>query len=437
MCDSIEPTWPSLDLSLDHIKKILLTFCFGLLFFALANHRVIETLCATVGASSPERKRALVSIGLVIAVVFVVAIILWWVHGLMQESLAQGDGEPFVLLEGVSVWPSLVIRFAGLVTMLVLWYLLQNSLRSQKTFISRDFKLPQPSNPELKRSGWSAALIGPHLNLAWFDKDGKAVKKKSTEVTTLWQNYLRATSFHEKKYWIGSALIIGLLFFVAIATIFDEPWFPHRGQLVFDLHQALIYLNTSVLWLTIFWVGYETRACTRFIEALSGVHNEWPDTLLKRTNAETGLKPEELENYLDFQLIVRATQRIEWLIYLPFASILFTVLAQSNFFDAMDFPLAWVFFIGLALTYTLHSAWLLNKRAKEMRGRVLKYYEEQRYMPDGSSINAEPFDRLISRISHTHEGAFAYVAQQPALQALLLPFGGYGSIQIIEYLFKL
>lgn len=43
----------------------------------------------------------------------------------------------------------------------------------------------------------------------------------------------------------------------------------------------------------------------------------------------------------------------------------------------------------------------------------------------------------MSRIRNTHAGVFAPFAQQPALQALLLPFGGYGGIQIIEYLFKL
>jgi hypothetical protein len=34
-------------------------------------------------------------------------------------------------------------------------------------------------------------------------------------------------------------------------------------------------------------------------------------------------------------------------------------------------------------------------------------------------------------------GAFAPFTQQPALQALLLPFGGYGSVQLVEYLMNL
>jgi hypothetical protein len=43
------------------------------------------------------------------------------------------------------------------------------------------------------------------------------------------------------------------------------------------------------------------------------------------------------------------------------------------------------------------------------------------------AITAEQIQVLMERIRNTWEGAFAPVSQQPALQALLLPFGGLGS----------
>jgi hypothetical protein len=470
---SIEPIWPPHSPSLDNLWGISFMVFFGLLLFTLANPCANETVCAAIGAPSSKRKRAWGNIGRAIVPVVIVFIILVIVHSYFQESIAQGVSEPFLWLEGVSVWPSLAIRFVGLLTMLVLWYMLHNILRSQKNRISDEFEIVLPrirslhrilwyllrnsvrlqKKPifdifkialrcirPLQRNRWFAAQIGPHLDLASFDKKGKAVKKERSkqeiEVTTLWKNYLRATSFWEMLWWILGSLIIGFVLLFAAFQVFDRPSFPHRGEFVKGLHFILVSSNALVLWLIIFWVGYETRACTRFIEALSGVINKWPDQLLARTEKETGVPRENLDDYLDFQLIVRATQRIEWLIYLPFVSLFFIVLARSNFFDAMDFPLALVFVIGLALTYALHSAWLLNKSAKKMRGRALKHYEELRLTPAWPSLNTEPIDRLMSRISNTHEGAFVYFTQQPALQALLMPFGGYGSVQLIEYLFK-
>ena len=178
--------------------------------------------------------------------------------------------------------------------------------------------------------------------------------------------------------------------------------------------------------------------------------------LLDRETVSTGVPRAHLDDYLDFKLIVHATQRIRWLIYLPFVGIFFMVLSRSNFFDAMDFPLALVFAVGLALAYALYSAWLLRRSAESARGKAIEHYETQLFLqqapandnqlqtmtggdaadPSRPPINVEQIKLLIERIRNNREGAFAPFAQQPALQALLLPFGGYGSIQIIEYLFK-
>ena len=49
------------------------------------------------------------------------------------------------------------------------------------------------------------------------------------------------------------------------------------------------------------------------------------------------------------------------------------------------------------------------------------------------AITAEQIQVLMERIRNTQEGACA-IFQQPALQALLLPFGGLGGVQLIEYL---
>ena len=112
------------------------------------------------------------------------------------------------------------------------------------------------------------------------------------------------------------------------------------------------------------------------------------------------------------------------------------VVSRSNFFDAMDFPLALFFVIGLALAYALHSALLLRRSAESARTKALENYEKLRSSQTWPPISVEQIKILMERIRSTREGAFAPFAQQPALQALLLPFGGYGSIQIIEYLFK-
>ena len=456
-CENIEPNWPPRILSLEHLSKTLIMLCLGIFLVALANRRVNETVRAAFAAPSPKRDAARTILYVVIGTVVVVFMILAIVWTLMDESLTQGIGEPFVWFEGVSVWPSLVVRFVCLVTMLSLWYAFLKMIQ-QKEKPDTDFEIALPKIRKLDRSKLHAWLKGPHLNLALFDKEGNAetnsavreesAEKKIIDVTTLWQNYLRATSWREMAGWIVASLLIGVILFFAAFKVLDRPSFPHRGELVKTLHFILVFSNALVLWSVIFWVGYETRACARFIETLSNARSLWSTVRLDREEASTGVPHAHLDDYLDFQLIVHATQRIHWLIYLPFVSILFMVLARSNFFDAMDFPLALVFVIGLALGYSLHSARLLRKSAEAARATAIENYET-RLLTQARAIDSQPpflmaspisveqIKILMERIRNTREGAFAPFAQQPALQALLLPFGGYGSVQIIEYLFKL
>jgi hypothetical protein len=442
---------------------MLFMLSLGILSVALASRRAQETARAACNAlTSPGHAKRQAAqfgmIGLAMLVLTVLATIVI-VNQAMDASLAQGAGEPFVWLEGVSVWPSLVVRFIGVVITLALALAFMIWIRLQAHRISGRFEFPLPQSWTLARSWWFTVWTGPHLDLASFDREGKADSKAAgaaVEIVTLWQNYLRATSCREMAGWIlSSMLFVGLLSFAAF-SIFGRPSFPHRGQLVERLHEILVVLNAPILWLVIFWVGYETRACARFIETLSDVPSLWPTVLLDREEAATGVPRTHLDDYLDFKLIVLATQRIHWLIYLPFVSILFMVLSRSDLFDTMNFPLALVFVTGLALAYALYSAVLLRRSAESARATALEHYETRLLTqarakdnppsataeaaaasPARQPISAEQIKILMERIRSTHDGAFAPIAQQPALQALLLPFGGYGSAQLIDYLINL
>ena len=458
-CESIEPDWPSRGLSLEHPWATSFMIWLGLLLVALSSRRLQETMRTACNASAPEyaATRATISrvIGAVV-VVFIILTVVWW---LINDSLAHGVGEPFVWLEGISVWPSLIVRFLGVMTMLALCYVFLKRIQQQEKFISTRFEFPLPQTWTLARSRRSAVRTGPHLDLESFDRDGKADQKPAgaaVEIVTLWQNYLRATRWREMAGWVlSSMLLVGGLGFTAF-SVFGKSAFPHRGQLVETLHYILVFLNGPVLWLVIFWVSYETRACARFIETLSSVPNIWPTVLLNREETETGVPRAHLDDHLAFQVILLATQRIHWLIYLPFVQILFMVVSRSDLFDTMDFPLALVFVTGLALAFALHSVVLLRRSAESARTTAIAHYETQLLTQarakdsqrpaaaDGAAasparqpISAEQIKILMERIRSTREGAFAPIPQQPALQALLLPFGSYGGVQLIEYLFKL
>ena len=119
---------------------------------------------------------------------------------------------------------------------------------------------------------------------------------------------------------------------------------------------------------------------------------------------------------------------------------------------------------GAAVAYcgqTPHGLWVLGgdlcaNRAQAYeaaRTKALEHYDARLLVQEGQKdspppvdasipaatstpINAEQIKLLMERIRNTREGPFASFTQQPALQALLLPFGGYGGLQLVEYLIK-
>jgi hypothetical protein len=456
-CKNIEPGRPRPSLPSGELLAIIWIIFLGTVSVALFSPGMQATARAAYGAlTSPVPLKAWVARFWLIAgstLVFAAVSMVAGIRRTIDASFAQGVGEPFVWLEGISVWPSVVLRFVGCVTTLALVILSMIWIRRQAHFICKNFELPIPEKWKLARSRWAAVSTGPHLDLAAFGPDGGAIVKASetpVEIASLWQNYLRLTSWREKTWWILASTAIVFLIGFALVFLFGRPSFPHRGLLVETLYRRVTFVNALLLWLVIFWVGYETRACARFVAVLSDVKSVWPNSLLDREEARTDVPRAHLDDYLDFQLIVLATRRIYRLIYLPFVLLLFLVLARSSIFDAMDFPLALILVTGLALAYALYTAILLRKSAEAARAKALDHYNArllaQARLKDGSlpvdtgvaanstPISAEQTKLLMERIRSTREGAFASFTQQPALQALLLPFGGYGGVQLVEYL---
>lgn len=236
---------------------------------------------------------------------------------------------------------------------------------------------------------------------------------------------------------------------MAIVATLGPPSFPGRGNLVWWLNLISILLSILTVWFTVFWVIYETRACAGFINILSDmeeVQTGWAQNC--REIDENIPKSTYRDAYLAFRLIVRTTQRVQRLIYLPFLSILFMVAARSSLFDALNFPPSLIVLNIIAAGYALSSAIRLRSGAKAAKENIIEQIENLRFAsPTASATNAatasasqqptaEQIDLGLQRIRATREGAFAPLSEQPVLQAFLLPFGGYGGLQLIQSLFS-
>jgi hypothetical protein len=187
----------------------------------------------------------------------------------------------------------------------------------------------------------------------------------------------------------------------------------------------------------------------------------WPQTTLRRLGLRPGestskleaafnnglknlrKKLEEQNNYhldewLDIEFIAAHTKTVGKLVYYPFIILALIIFARSKIFAYWDIP------IGLAIIYlsaaalTLGSALYLRRVAEHARQNIIKKISSMKIaltcQPDTPARRAmeNQIDLVLVQIRGINEGAFQPLTNEPAFQALLIPFGSFGGVMLLE-----
>jgi hypothetical protein len=113
-------------------------------------------------------------------------------------------------------------------------------------------------------------------------------------------------------------------------------------------------------------------------------------------------------------------------------------LAGSKIFDNWDMPIGLVLIFLLSGGLTLACAFYLRRAAERTRQAVYRQIDnmliELGSRPEeAASMLEKQLSIVLNQIQKINEGAFMPISQEPAVQALLLPFGGWGGITLLEY----
>lgn len=336
-------------------------------------------------------------------------------------------GEPFLLLEGVSVWPNLVIRYLGIILMCLLIIFFYRQRTNEIETIEGDFGLSGTIYP---RCGLEAVMKGPFLQFA---------EEKNTSIDKLWLEYKKIIQHNESKgyLWIILASLVSLALTLYAFWGLGYLNFPARGVITFYAHYILVAVQFLILWGLIFWIAYEAIACKQLIERIVIDQTEWSPEVRKKQKAMTGLPEKKLNPYLHFVLITKLVKSINTIIYLPFILMLIIAIGRSNIFDNLGFSPALIVVYLLASVYLITILFLLRKSAEKQCVMVLQYYEDYRMrLAAISSRELGKADNLLTEIRNAKQSTFVPFLQRPALLALLLPGGGIGLTSIVEYLYN-
>lgn len=374
------------------------------------------------------------------------------VLGVIVYEMFLGDqGELFYWNEGVSIWPTELIRlFTGILGCLFIARIAKaverNKKQLSKKFFGYDKLTENPAYVEVQRKEEDDGLR---------KKDGKSW----VDVPVLWSWYCMKTSPLMRNRRVLLTSSISVLLGLFLLFIFGFPNTPYRGAASLLANRLVLLFCVPVFLVLVMMVVDATWCSVDFIIRLARSISIWPQETLRQfglgqdlsrqgaidNNALDKLSNElrtqgkyHLDEWIDIQLIAVHTKVVGKLIYYPFIILALMIFARSKIFDNWDMPIGLALIFLLSGCLTVACALYLRRAAEHKRqvvyGQINDILIELSTRPEEAARMLEKQVSIaLNQIQKINEGAFLPISQEPAVQALLLPFGSWGGITLLEY----
>lgn len=365
----------------------------------------------------------------------------------------DGNGEPFAWFDGASAWPSIaIILFAALLS---IYFLIKTNfdLKLNATQLTEEFKLEmteehQPKNPGSGPAtffGWEAPPLkdvttrATEAFRAWrVSTDEKIVTEGKLDIVTLWQRYCRRGRFWMR---LGRVAPMTILYITALSFILSlmGPFPPPsiRGHFCF----RCLFVPALVAFLLLTFVVIDAILLHEgFLRQLAKKKTYWPDATFEEygytIKSDRPDNENDLADYWDIQLIAKRTEAVGNQIYYPFVILSLLIVARLGYFDNWTWPPILVVALCAHFSLALFAAYRLPAGARKYRDKVLERIKRRkRQALMVARRTPEATDTIIEEIQSTHQGAFSYLWEQPAVRALLLPSGGIIAT-LVQYLHR-
>jgi hypothetical protein len=426
----------------------------------------LEVPATEASGQTKQPPRPLVQPGVGWVVPLLAAALLAWAlvtlgWQIMAPWLTQyGNGEPMALFEGISIWPTIALRLFGIVlALLLVWYTLRAvDLNMYETGDAMGFSIRSPTLANACKEVWEklhevsqkgirgsekhkqlSEGLGTQprwreliLSLLWFPPQSTYTKP---EYDAMGRRKVRFEEifFGPANKWcircLRAAVGTGIMALVAmliLVPVFGKPYVPVRGDRARDMYWwVTVFDGLSTLFLT-FLVTDATLYSRAFIVRLTRISTVWPDNTVKKFEQRFGLSDDALADWIDMQYLAKRTECITQLIYFPFLSLALIIISANHLFD--DFWLPWTVPAAraIALAVVIGSVLAYRSAAEAARRAAREHLTAKIIAAQGNRKRASQLALMLSEIESLRDGAFAPLASQPIVKAVLLPLVTYG-----------
>ncbi|HSL04327.1 MAG TPA: hypothetical protein VK901_12430 [Nitrospiraceae bacterium] len=339
------------------------------------------------------------------------------------------QGEPFYWLEGVSLWPTEILR--GFATLLALGFLVKawRDLKSNLEGMTEQYGFDSRAQG-VSTEGWRR-----YLTTALWVLSPRGQRSKG-HVGNLWSVYREAGSglYRLPRILLLVAVygaLFALLWKVMGAEDFSGPCrgtFSCRLDLVFILAS---YLCAAALNLFVFDA---VLLCRRWIASLAQATEGWPQALTEHLKLQSAENVDKARELMKIELIAQRTEVVNRLVRYPFIVLLIMMVARNNYFDNWDFPLTMILGWSVNVSLAIAAALVLYRAAEQARNKGLVRLHQLVLQGLDRGSAGEPDVKLtrqiIEDIEAADKGAFVPLWQQPVVESSF-----YGLLALLQYLY--
>ena len=342
------------------------------------------------------------------------------------EEVAQfltenGNGEPLVMLEGVSVWPTILLRVVGIVLSLYFVWRVLRSLHGNLKEIAAAMELkPEPAPLWKQFTGIHEDVLTLWKTLRGvFDfsrRSDRAAQSLRLNVEAAWQAYVA-----QERFWprcIRAAMYTaGMFLFVThvLVPMFGKAMTPVRGELAFSIYWRTTRHQVILMQFLTFFVFDATLYCLLFVNKLRHVRSEWPEETLGvyngrlRLQTKLGDDSKLVHDWIDLDFVAKRTRCIGALIYFPFVLIALLILSRSTVFANYAPSLTILIAQGISVSVVFACAIMLWRAAKTARDTAKQNLTDgiiRAKDSEGNVYFAGQLESLINRVDQLKEGVW-------------------------------
>jgi hypothetical protein len=382
----------------------------------------------------------------------------------LAGRLTRDDGMPITLLEGVSIWPTELIRVVA--GGLAVWFLVRGwrSLNRNADDIATRM-LWQPERAVLidrvhrmcaHWPWWRKLLrmLSFRLNLPKADEVDPHTGL-TPKAEAFWMAYIYQSRPWARFWRVTAATLLYLAFGIAVSFLFGFPQSPHRGEFALRANSVVTLISVFLMLALIFFVVDATALSALLIGKLRSDFPQadgsapflpsdgskglrWPQRTLDHFAAKLRINRRYVDQWIGMHFIARRTGAIVGLVYYPFIVLSLMVLARSSLFDNWTMPVALIIVFSVSFLIVIACAVVLRWSAEASRRKAIWRLTNEIIGLKGAGKDgertAEQLQVMIEQIRNFQRGAFAPYSQQPVIRALMLPLGTYGGGALLQYL---